>query len=140
MYAEEFFNAEFDDHLSPIQRLMKEHRREMYEHVKAQRERSRSGKERYPERLSWDEQKHPGDSVEDFVRRYNHVVQNGLWVHSKVEWLAPFEEIEYEYDWKEKDELDWDDWNEVNERGESGMWKSRDSQGLQAWFQRTRSW
>ena len=126
MYAEEFFNAEYDDQLSPLRRLVMEHRREMYEKVKAQREKSLSGNERYPERLSWDEQKHPGDSVEDFVRRYNHNVYNGLWVHSKVEWLAPFEEIEYEYDWKEKHELDWDDQKKVEEWGESGMWKQRD--------------
>jgi len=125
MYAEEFFNAEYDDQLSPLRRLVKEHRREMYEKVKAQREKSSSGKERYPERLSWDEQKHPGDSVEDFIARYNHNVYNGLWVHSKVEWLAPFEEIENEYDWKEKHELDGNDWYKAEERGESGMWKQR---------------
>jgi len=78
----------------------------MYEKVKAKREKSFSGKERYPERLSWDDQKHPGDSIEDFVKKYNYNVEKGIWVHSKVEWLVPFEEIEYEYDWKEKDELD----------------------------------
>jgi hypothetical protein len=125
MYAEEFYNAAFDDQLSPLRRLVKEHRREMYDKVKAQREKSFSGEERYPKRLSWDEQKHPGDSSEDFVRRYNYNVKNGLWVHSKVEWLVPFEEIEYEYDWKEKNDLDWDDYNYVHEQGKSGMWKQR---------------
>ena len=48
-----------DDELPHIVRLLLNHRQELYEKVKTNRDHSNRGTYRYPERLRWDEQAHP---------------------------------------------------------------------------------
>jgi len=117
MNAQEFFNAEFDDRLSRLQRLIKQHRQELYDRVREQRDKSYY-EERYPEELQWPANAHPGDTEQDFVRKFNHLVDNGLWVNTKVEWLSPFEEVEYEYEWKNREQM--------NEEELERLWPDRD--------------
>jgi hypothetical protein len=104
MHSGTFFNAEADSHLSPLRRQVIQHREELYEKVKKMRNYS-YGERRYPKRRYIAEQKYPGDTDADFVKKYNWNVENGMWVHTKVEWLVPYEEVEYEYEWKKKKDM-----------------------------------
>jgi len=83
--------------ISPVQKLL-EHRKELFEKVKERRKLTNEGEFRYPSRLKWWEQAHPehlGPEFE-FVKRFDYNVRHGVKVITKVEWLTPVEEVEYQ--------------------------------------------
>jgi hypothetical protein len=117
--------------------LLKEHRAALYEEVRHMRRFSEQEK-RYPWKMPFWKQLHDGDTDEDFVQRYNSTVESGLWVHSKVEWLVPFEEVEFEWETKKKEDLDedelkqlWPGQTELQVRKKKGWYKTLgDSTGV----------
>ena len=91
------FDEEEQDTPNSVRRLMN-HREELYEKVKEARRLSNQGTIRYPERLNWWDQDHPehlGREYE-FARIFDNNVQRGIRVITRVEWLTPVEEIEYQ--------------------------------------------
>ena len=91
------FEEEEDDIPANVRYLMN-HREELYEKVKEARRLSNQGTIRYPERLNWWDQDHPehlGREYE-FVRVFDNNVRRGISVITRVEWLTPVEEIEYQ--------------------------------------------
>jgi hypothetical protein len=94
----ELYDDDPNDELTWDEQILLRHRDELYEKVKEARRQTKQGTFRYPERLNWWEQAHPehlGPEYE-FIRRFDRNVKHGIRVVTKVEWLSPIEEIEYQ--------------------------------------------
>ena len=109
----ELYDDDPNDELTWDEQILLRHRDELYEKVKESRRQTKQGTFRYPERLNWWEQAHPehlGPEYE-FIRRFDRNVQRGIRVVTKVEWLSPIEEIEYQPKvinrWGEEEDAPW---------------------------------
>jgi hypothetical protein len=92
------------DHLSPIQKLLHQHRKQLYEKVKEMRAFS-YGERKYPRRQYNNERFHPGDNMAGFIKKYNDMVKHGGLVKTKVEWLVPYQEYEKDRAYRTREQM-----------------------------------
>jgi hypothetical protein len=94
----DWYERHYERDLPDKMQQLLDHREELFERVKESRRQTKHGTFRYPERLNWWEQAHPEHlgSEYEFIRRFDRNVERGIRVVTKVEWLSPMEEIEYQ--------------------------------------------